>query len=169
MLIKSSNHKEKTVTSSTQIANTFNKQFTNTIKHKTKRHFDRKTLKLQTSNITFTTTQVQAARKHIKNNNSTGPDKVNIRHLKHIGPLGLAYLTNMYNTSLNNNIIPHTWKLANIIPIPKPNRHEHRHIIQTHLTSLTLSDSKHTGEDTTPIHHKQHLHTTWLFFEEKIY
>ena len=27
----------------------------------------------------------------------------------------------MYNTSLNNNIIPHTWKLANIIPIPKPN------------------------------------------------
>ena len=37
-------------------------------------------------------------------------------------PLGLAYLTNMYNISLNNNIIPHTWKLANIIPIPKPNK-----------------------------------------------
>ena len=33
--------------------------------------------------------------------------------------LGLAYLTNMYNISLNN-IMPHTWKLANIIPIPKP-------------------------------------------------
>ena len=28
----------------------------------------------------------------------------------------------MYNTSLNNNIIPHTWKLANITPIPKPNK-----------------------------------------------
>ena len=50
------------------------------------------------------------------------PDKVNIRHLKHTGPLGLAYRTNMYNISLNNNIIPHTWKLANIIPIPKPNK-----------------------------------------------
>ena len=39
-------------------------------------------------------------------------------------------------------------------------RHEHMHIIHTHFTSF--SDSKHTGEDTTPIHHKQHLHTTWL-------
>ena len=28
----------------------------------------------------------------------------------------------MYNISLNNNIIPHTWKLANIIPTPKPNK-----------------------------------------------
>ena len=28
----------------------------------------------------------------------------------------------MYNIPLNNNIIPHTWKLANIIPIPKPNK-----------------------------------------------
>ena len=31
----------------------------------------------------------------------------------------------MYNISLNNNIIPHTWKLANIIPIPKPNKDMH--------------------------------------------
>ena len=28
----------------------------------------------------------------------------------------------MFKTTLNNNIIPHTWKLANIIPIPKPNK-----------------------------------------------
>ena len=48
--------------------------------------------------------------------------QVNIRHLKNIGPLGLAYLTNMYNRSLNNNVILHTWKLSNIIPIPKPNK-----------------------------------------------
>ena len=26
----------------------------------------------------------------------------------------------MFKTALNNNIIPHTWKLANIVPIPKP-------------------------------------------------
>ena len=103
--------KEKTFTSPTQIANAFNKHITNTVKHethKTNRHMDRKTLKLQTTNLTLITTQIQAAIKHSKNNNSTGPDKVNIRHLKHIGPLGLAYLTNMYNTSINNNIIPHT-------------------------------------------------------------
>ena len=27
----------------------------------------------------------------------------------------------MFKTALNKNIIPHTWKLANIVPIPKPN------------------------------------------------
>ena len=28
----------------------------------------------------------------------------------------------MFKTALNKNIIPHTWKLANIVPIPKPNK-----------------------------------------------
>ena len=60
--------------------------------------------------------------KKSKNNNSQGPDKLNIRHLKHIGPLGLAFLTSMFKTALNKNIIPDTWKLANIVHIPKPNK-----------------------------------------------
>ena len=143
------------------IANCFTKQFTNIVKHathKTNRHINRVTHNIQGSNITLTTSQVQEAikqsknnnsqgpdklnirhLKHIvthniqgsnitlttsqvqeaikqsKNNNSQGPDKLNIRHLKHICPLGLAFLT-------NKNIIPHTWKLANIVPIPKPNK-----------------------------------------------
>ena len=49
-----------------------------------------------------------------------------MRHLKHIGPLGLAFLTSMFKTALNRNIIPHTLKLANIIPIPKPNKNTDR-------------------------------------------
>ena len=28
----------------------------------------------------------------------------------------------MLKTALNNNILPHIWKLANIVPIPKPNK-----------------------------------------------
>ena len=91
--------KEKTFNSSTQAENAFNKHLTNIVKHKThttNRYIDMKTLKLQTTNITLTTTQVQTI-KQSKNNNSTGPAKVNIRHFKHIGPLGLAYLTDMYN------------------------------------------------------------------------
>ena len=28
----------------------------------------------------------------------------------------------MFKTALNKNIIPHTWKLANIFPLPKPNK-----------------------------------------------
>ena len=37
-------------------------------------------------------------------------------------PFGRAFLTSMFKTDLNKNIIPHTWKLANIVPIPKPNK-----------------------------------------------
>ena len=73
-------------------------------------------------NITLTTSQVQETLKQSKNNNSQGPDKLNIRHLKRIGPLGLAFLTSMFKTPLIKNIIPHTWKLANIVPIPKPKK-----------------------------------------------
>ena len=69
-----------------------------------------------------TTSQVQEAIKQSKNNNLQGPDKLNIRHLKHIGPPGLVFHTSMFKTALNKNIIPHTWKLANIVPVPKPNK-----------------------------------------------
>ena len=115
----------KIATTPTHIANCFTKQFTNTIKHathKTNRHINRATHNIQGYNITLTTSQVQEAIKQSKNNNSQGPDKLNIRHLKHIGPLGLAFLTSMFKTALNKNIIPHTWKLANIVHIPKPNK-----------------------------------------------
>ena len=115
----------KIATTPTHIANCFTKQFTNTVKHathKSNRPINRATHNIQGYNITLTTSQVQEAIKQIKNNNSQGPDKLNSRHLKHIGPLGLAFLTSMFKTALNKNIIPHTWKLANIVPIPKPNK-----------------------------------------------
>ena len=80
--------------------------------HKTNRHINRATHNIQGYNITLTTSQVQEAIKQSKNNNSQGPDKLNIRHLKHIDPLGLAFLTSMFKTALNKNIIPRTWKLC---------------------------------------------------------
>jgi len=56
------------------------------------------------------------------NNNSTGPDNINIKHLKHFGPIAIQYLTDIFNLALNNNTIPQIWKLAKIIPIPKPGK-----------------------------------------------
>ena len=105
---------------------TYCKLFQETI-HKLVRHATHKTNRSTTQNIklyniTLTTTQVQEAIKQSKNNNSQGHDKLNCMHLKHISPVGLAFLTSMFKTALNNNIIPHTWKLANIVPIPKPNK-----------------------------------------------
>ena len=115
----------KTATTPKHIANCFTKQFTNTVKHatnKTNRYINRATQKIQGHNIALTTDQVQEAIKQSKNNNSHGPDKLNIRHQKHISPLGLAFPTSMFKTALNKIIIPHTWKLANIVSIPKHNK-----------------------------------------------
>ena len=98
----------KIATTPTHISNCFTKQFTNTVKHAThitNRHINRATHNIQGYNITLTTSQVQEAIKQSKNNNSQGPDKLNIRHLKHIGPLRLAFLTSMFKTALNKNII----------------------------------------------------------------
>ena len=87
-----------------------------------KQKITRKVHRLQPTQINITTEQVQTAIKNSKNNNSTGPDNINIKHLKNIGKNGLQYLTDIYNAAINDNKIPHVWKLANIIPIPKPNK-----------------------------------------------
>ena len=87
--------------------------------HKTSGSINRATHKIQGYNLTLTTTQVQETIKHSKNNNSQGHDKLNIRHLKYIGPIGLAFLTSMLKTYLNTYII---WKLANRVSIPNPNK-----------------------------------------------
>ena len=110
---------------STQIANSFNKQFTNTVPHtsnKTNRKIFKQVHKLPKTTFILTTSEISAAIRNSKNNNSTGPDGISIRHLKHFGPLGLTYLTNTFNLALNTNTIPHMWKLANIIPILKPDK-----------------------------------------------
>ena len=54
--------------------------------HKTNRNINRATHNIQGYNITLTTSQVPEAIKQSKNYNSQGPDKLNIRNLKHISP-----------------------------------------------------------------------------------
>ena len=157
------NIQQQKATTPKRIANCFTKQLTNTVKHAThiiNRHINRATYKDITSHSH--TSQVQEAIKQRKNNNSQCPDKLNIRHLKHIGPLGLAFLTSMFKIALNKNIIPHTWKLANIVHIPKPpKRHRQGHLIQAHIPPL--SNCKDTGEEPSSLHnskHSKHTHAT---------
>ena len=130
--------------------------------HKTNRHINRATHNIQGYNITLTTSQVQETIKQSKNNNSQGPDKLNIRHLKHIGPLGLAFLTSMFKTALNKSIIPHTWKLANIVPIPKPNKDTDKSTSYRPISLLSVI-AKDTGEEPSSLHnskHTKHTHAT---------
>ena len=122
--------------------------------HKTNRHINRATHNIQGYIIRLTTSQVQEAIKQSKNNNSQGPDKLNIRHLKHIGPLGLAFLTSMFKTALNKNIIPHTRKLANIVPIPKPNKKTDKGILYMSISFLLVIAD--TGEEPSSLHNSKH-------------
>jgi hypothetical protein len=59
-----------------------------------------------------------------KSSNSTaaGSDGLTSLHLKFLGPLGIAYLTKLFNFSVARADIPAVWKRANIIPIPKPGK-----------------------------------------------
>ena len=146
------------------ISNCFTKQFTNTVKHatyKTNRSSDRATQNIQGYNITLTTSQVEEAIKQRKNSNSQGPDKLNIRHIKHICTLGLAFITSLFKTALNKNIIPHTWKLANIVSIPKPNNDTNRGTSYRPISPLSVIAD--TVEEPSSLHnskHTKHTHVT---------
>ena len=59
-------------------------------------HIDHVIKSLPTEKIRLTITQVQSAILN-RPNYSTGPDGINIKHLKHRGSLAIRYLTNMYN------------------------------------------------------------------------
>ncbi len=103
----------------------FNKQFVNVVKHTTKksnRKIDKTTKTLATTPMKITSIQSYEAIKNTINKDSTGPDNLNIRHLKHLGPIAIQYLTDTLNLALSTNCIPQIWKLAKIIPIPKPNK-----------------------------------------------
>ena len=62
---------------------------------------------LPTEEILLITTEMQLATSNSINYNSTGPDDIKIRYLKHLGSLAIKYLTKMYSTALNTNTIPH--------------------------------------------------------------
>ena len=118
----------------------------------------------KTYNITLTTSQVQKAIKQSTNNNSQDPDKLNSRHLKHIGPHGLTFLMSMFNkTAFNKNIIPYTWKLANIVPIPKLNKDTDKDTSYRPISILSVIAD--TGEEPSSLHnskHTKHSHETRL-------
>ena len=62
----------------------------------------------------------------------------------------------MLKTVLSTKLIPHIWKLANIVPIPKPNKD----IDKGHIPHLR--NCKDTGEESSSIHNSKHTHTTHI-------
>src|SRR5688572_6613830 len=87
-----------------QKASAFNNQFDNTIQQATEntnRKVDRYIKALSSTPIHITANRVLDAISSSFNNNSTGPDQINIRHWKHLEPLAIEYLTDLLNLALN--------------------------------------------------------------------
>jgi hypothetical protein len=115
----------KEIFSQQEITRNFNCQFTSVIKHqtdKTNRKINRTVNCLRSDEISITAEEITRAIHSSKNSKSTGPDQVSSYHLKHLGPTAIVYLTKLYNLSLNHNVIPQIWKVAKVVPIPKPGK-----------------------------------------------
>ena len=118
----------RTLTSNKLIAQAFCKQFTlvkNFQRDRTTRQLRRHIIKqhpLSDSPPSFTPDQVRKAIDNSGNSIATGPDNLNILHLRHLGPHGISFLTSLYNISIRSAEIPAIWKAANIITIPKPGK-----------------------------------------------
>ena len=82
----------------------------------------RKVKKLEKTDTTITVEEVKQAIKDAPKKKSSGPDDITVLHLKHQGENALNLLAKLFTNVVNKNIIPQIWKLANIVPIPKPDK-----------------------------------------------
>ena len=73
----------------------------------------------------ITAEEVLLAVKSAKSSTAIGPDGLAMVMLKHIGPMGAAYLAKTFNLSLSMAIIPDGWKTGKIIPVPKSGKPLH--------------------------------------------
>ena len=118
----------KTMSKPSSIAKHFCKQYANvkTFKQSKESRTIYKNLKkdnpLDRSYTPFSESDVVEAIKARKNSTAAGPNGLTILHLKHIGPLGICYLSHLFNLSVAAADIPAIWKCANVIPVPKPGK-----------------------------------------------
>ena len=56
------------------------------------------------------------------NDTATGPDEVHYQMLKHLPNNALSTLLHIYNDIWATGVFPESWRLATIIPIPKPGK-----------------------------------------------
>ena len=70
-----------------------------------------------------------------------GPDGTANEHLRHLGPIAQGALLDLINASWRESSVPHEWKNANIIPIPKSGK-DKRMVTSYRPIALTSHVSK---------------------------
>ena len=88
-------------------------------KEKQKRNFQSDNTK--NYNKTFTLSELQEAFQK-SHNTIVGPDDVHHEFLRHLPPKSLNYLVSAFHEIWHNGTFPESWKMATIIPIPKPGK-----------------------------------------------
>ena len=118
--------KGKIISVASKIADGFNKQFSSVKRHTSSKE-TRKITKASKKNslsgvVKFTDSQTKDAIKKAKASKAIGPDGISNLHLKHLGPAGISYLTEIFNLSTAKSQIPQIWKKSIIIPLLKPTK-----------------------------------------------
>ena len=72
-------------------------------------------------NIAFTFSELVDAIK-ISHDTATGPDEIHYQMLKHLPENSLSTLLYIFNTIWTTGVFPEGWRLATVIPIPKPGK-----------------------------------------------
>ena len=112
----------------TDIAFNFTRQFTKPTPHKQSKETRKLHRKLRMDHpldhtaLFFTSHMVEEAIKLSGTSSATGPDSLNMLHIRNLGPLAINYLTMIFNLSLQHACIPSIWKMATIICLPKPGK-----------------------------------------------
>ena len=119
---------QKSFSKPAAIAKQFNKQYTNLRKHSSNKESRKVNKDLKTSHPLdhsfkpFTLEDTAEAIKRSKYSTALGPDGIAAVHLKHLGPIALAYLTELFNISVANADVPAIWKNALVLPVLKPGK-----------------------------------------------
>ncbi len=67
-------------------------------------------------------TEVKNLIKKLPKRKTPGHDLISNQILKNLPTITIAYINNIYNSSFRLGYFPRTWKISNIIPIPKPSK-----------------------------------------------
>ena len=120
------NFNNRTINHPKKLATNFNKQYTPTTSKKPQQALRKliRSMKQRPKDPTpiFTPAQTLEAIKKAKSSKALGPDGLSPIMLKHLGPNGINFLTNIFNECIKCSIIPSIWKTAKIIPLLKPGK-----------------------------------------------
>ena len=113
-----------------KLATQFNKQYTPNSSTRPTKEFRSLLRKIRKKSpdpdILITTQQTLKAIKNSRNSKAMGPDGISPIMLKHLGINGINFLTNLFNNSVKQAIIPTMWKTGKSIPLLKPRSRQMR-------------------------------------------